>query len=193
MQQSSCAPLRRRRADLLPLHHRHRWRTHHLRSPPIYVACITSLALEAPPLGCGGAPSASGGLGVGSEGRSGGSRRTVERSFPTCTALLRNPSHFTTHVVPLFLPSCSWTTPLCTGVAFHEVRSTLDHPSGLMSCDVHQHVTPWATYFCEAIAQRVGMGLRPGKLRKKALSEDNNDSLRTRGIAVQILIAAGLN
>ena len=42
------------------------------------------------------------------------------------------------------------------------------------------------------IAQRVGTGLRPGKLRKKALSEDNNAGLRTRGIAVQILIAAGL-
>ena len=35
MQQSSCAPLRRRRADLLPLHHRHRWRNLHPRSLPM--------------------------------------------------------------------------------------------------------------------------------------------------------------
>ena len=34
MQKSSSAPLRRRLAYLLPLHHRHRWRTHHPRSPP---------------------------------------------------------------------------------------------------------------------------------------------------------------
>ena len=32
------------------------------------------------------------------------------------------------------------------------------------------------------IAQRVGTGLRPGKLRKKALSEDNKDSELARGI-----------
>ena len=32
------------------------------------------------------------------------------------------------------------------------------------------------------IAQRVGTGLRQGKLRKKALSEDNKDSELTRGI-----------
>ena len=82
---------------------------------------------------------------------------------------------------------------MCTGVDFHEVSSSLDHPSGLMSCDVHQHVTPWATYFCEAIAQRVGMGLRPGKLRKKGLGEDNKDGVRTCGIGVQILMPAGLN
>ena len=34
--------------------------------------------------------------------------------------------------------------------------------------------------------------MRPGKLRKKALGESNKDGLRTLGIAVQILIAAGL-
>ena len=33
-----------------------------------------------------------------------------------------------------------------------------------------------------AIAQRVGTGLRPGKLRKKALGEDNKDSELTRAI-----------
>ena len=32
------------------------------------------------------------------------------------------------------------------------------------------------------------MGLRPGKLRKKGLGEDNKDSALTRGIAVQILM-----
>ena len=32
------------------------------------------------------------------------------------------------------------------------------------------------------IAQRVGTGLRPGKLRKKALSEDNKDSELARSI-----------
>ena len=32
------------------------------------------------------------------------------------------------------------------------------------------------------IAQRVGTGLRPGKLRKKALSEDNKDGELARGI-----------
>ena len=87
------------------------------------------------------------------------------------------------------MPYPSWyyhgpgrTTPLCTGVDFHEVSSSLDHPSGLTSCDVHQHVTPTASYFCEAIAQRVGMGLRPGKLRKKALGEDNKDSASTFGM-----------
>ena len=73
---------------------------------------------------------------------------------------------------------------MCTGVDFHEVSSSLDHPSGLMSCDVHQHVTPWATYFCEAIAQRVGMGLRPGKLRKKALGKGYEDGDLTPGAAI---------
>ena len=38
------------------------------------------------------------------------------------------------------------------------------------------------------IAQRVGMGLRPGKLRKKALGEDNKDGALTRGIGVVILM-----
>ena len=33
------------------------------------------------------------------------------------------------------------------------------------------------------IAQRVGTGLRPGKLRKKALSEDNKDGELARGLA----------
>ena len=37
MQKSSSAPLRRRLAYLLPLHHRHRWRTHHPRSPPTLI------------------------------------------------------------------------------------------------------------------------------------------------------------
>ena len=32
------------------------------------------------------------------------------------------------------------------------------------------------------IAQRVGTGLRPGKLRKKALGEDNKDGELARGI-----------
>ena len=120
-----------------------------------------------------------------------GSRRTVESSFPTCTALLGYPSHLTVHFVPLPVPCLSCTTPLCTGVAFHEVMSSLDHPAGLTSRDVHQHVTSWASYFCEGIAQRVGMGLRPGKLRKKALGEDNKDSELARAIDQVILIAGG--
>ena len=129
-----------------------------------------------------------GGLGRGAEGRSEGSGRLIERSFPTCTARLENPHYFTVHASPLLVPSRSRTIPLCTGVDFHEVSSSLDHPSGLMSCDVHQHVTPWASYFCEGIAQRVGMGLRPGKLRKKALSEDNKDGELARGIDQGILM-----
>ena len=32
------------------------------------------------------------------------------------------------------------------------------------------------------LAQRVGTGLRPGKMRKKALSEDNKDGELARGI-----------
>ena len=43
MQQSSCAPLRRRRASLLRLHHRHRTRTHHLWSPPYCLCHIIGL------------------------------------------------------------------------------------------------------------------------------------------------------
>ena len=77
---------------------------------------------------------------------------------------------------------------MCTGVDFHEVSSSLDHPSGLMSSDVHQHVTPWATYTRAGIAQRVGTGLRPGKLRKKALSEDNKDGELARRIDQGILM-----
>ena len=38
------------------------------------------------------------------------------------------------------------------------------------------------------IAQRVGTGLRPGKLRKKALSEDNKDGELARGIDQGILM-----
>ena len=38
------------------------------------------------------------------------------------------------------------------------------------------------------IAQRVGTGLRPGKLRKKALSEDNKDGELARGIDQVILM-----
>ena len=38
------------------------------------------------------------------------------------------------------------------------------------------------------VAQRVGMGLRPGKLRKKALSEDNKDGELARGIDQGILM-----
>ena len=90
--------------------------------------------------------------GRGVEGRSEGSGRLIERSFPTCTARLENPHYFTVHALPLPVPSQSWTTPMCTGVAFQEVSSSLDHPSGSTSSDVHQHVTPWASYFCEGIA-----------------------------------------
>ena len=43
------------------------------------------------------------------------------------------------------------------------------------------------------IAQRVGTGLRPGKLRKKALGEDNKDSELARAIDQVILIAGGQN
>ena len=43
------------------------------------------------------------------------------------------------------------------------------------------------------IAQRVGTGLRQGKLRKKALGEDNKGSAPTLGICKLILIAAGQN
>ena len=60
------------------------------------------------------------------------------------------------------------TTPLCTGVDNHDVCSTEVQLSGTTSCDLHQHVLPVATYGRGAIAQRVGTGLRPGKLRKKA-------------------------
>ena len=133
-------------------------------------------------MGFGGADAASGCLGGGAGGGSEGSGRTVERSFPTCTALFEYPSHFTVHVVPLPVPCLSVTTPLCTGVAFHEVRSALDHPSGLTSCDVHQHVTPWATYGRGGIAQRVGRGLRPGKLRKQSIGKDNKDGELTRAM-----------
>ena len=38
------------------------------------------------------------------------------------------------------------------------------------------------------LAQRVGTGLRPGKLRKKALSEDNKDGELARGIDQGILM-----
>ena len=38
------------------------------------------------------------------------------------------------------------------------------------------------------IAQRVGTGLRPGKLRKKALSEDNKDGELARRIDQGILM-----
>ena len=117
-------------------------------------------------------------LGLGRLGR--GVGRAVGRV--SCTAHLENPHCFTVHALPLPVLSQSWPTPLCTGVVFQEVTSSLDHPSGLMSCDVHQHVTPWATYFCEAIAQRVGMGLRPGKLRKKALGGDKAASASTFGM-----------
>jgi hypothetical protein len=113
---------------------------------------------------------------------SGGSRRTVERSFPTCVAILGYPSHFTVHFVPLPVPYLSCTTPLCTGVAFHAARSSLGHPSGSTSCDVHQHLSPWATYGRGAIAQRVGTGLRPGKLRKKGLDKGNKDGQLTRAM-----------
>ena len=49
------------------------------------------------------------------------------------------------------------------------------------------------------IAQRVGTGLRPGKLRKKALCEDNKDSELARGVgevgrirrAVQFTVDSG--
>ena len=181
MQKSSSAPLRRRLAYLLPLHHRHRWRTHHPRSHS-HVACTTSLALEAPHLGCGWADSASGGLGGGSEGRSEGSGRLIERSFPTCTALLGYPSHFTVHVVPLPVPCLSFTTPLCTGLASHDVSSSVDHAPGLTFFDVHQHVASKTSYGRGAIAQRVGMGLGPGKLRKKALGEGNKKGELTRAI-----------
>ena len=40
------------------------------------------------------------------------------------------------------------------------------------------------------IAQRVGTGLRPGKLRKKGLGEDNKDGELARGIDQVILINA---
>ena len=43
------------------------------------------------------------------------------------------------------------------------------------------------------IAQRVSTGLRPGKLRKKALGEDNKDSELARAIDQVILIAGGQN
>ena len=39
-----------------------------------------------------------------------------------------------------------------------------------------------AIKICSGVAQRVGRGLRPGKLRKKALSEDNKDGELARGI-----------
>ena len=42
------------------------------------------------------------------------------------------------------------------------------------------------------IAQRVGTGLRPGKLRKKALSEDNKDGELARGIDQGILMSESL-
>ena len=71
---------------------------------------------------------------------------------------------------------------MCTGVALDAVRSSADHPSGWTSREVHRHLSPWATYGRGAIAQRVGNGLRPGKLRKKALSEDNKDGELARGI-----------
>ena len=82
---------------------------------------------------------------------------------------------------------------MCTGVDFHEVSSSLDHPSGLMSSDVHQHVTPWATYTRAGIAQRVGTGLRPGKLRKKGLGEDNKGGELTSGNAKVILMRTGFH
>ena len=43
------------------------------------------------------------------------------------------------------------------------------------------------------IAQRVGTGLRQGKLRKKALGEDNKDGELARAIDQVILIAGGQN
>ena len=152
-----------------PLHHRHRWSHHHPRSRP---------ALHPPhhwplrylPWGVVGPTRAPA---VKQRVRRGGERVRTTRLqvFPTCTAHFKDPSHFTVHVVPLPGPLWSRTTPLCTGVALDAVRSSADHPSGWTSREVHRHLSPWATYGRGAIAQRVGMGLRPGKLRKKALGK----------------------
>jgi hypothetical protein len=49
---------------------------------------------------------------------------------------------------------------------------------------VHRHLSPWATYGRGAIAQRVGNGLRPGKLRKKALGKAYEDGERPRAGAI---------
>ena len=95
--------------------------------------------------------------------------------------------------MPLPVSLRATTTPSCTGVAFDAVGSSLDHPSGWTSREVHRHLSPWATYGRGAIAQRVGNGLRPGKLRKKALGEDNKDSELARAIDQVILIAGGQN
>ena len=43
------------------------------------------------------------------------------------------------------------------------------------------------------VSQPVSTGLRPGKLRKKALGEDNKDSELARAIDQVILIAGGQN
>ena len=177
MQKSSSAPLRRRLAYLLPLHHRHRWRTHHPRSPPTLLVphhwpwrhLTWGVVGPTRPRGAW--------EGVGrAVGRVGTAHREV---FSSMHGPFGEPTllHCPCLTPPGALPVLHNTLVHRRGLPRGE-SSSLDHPSGLMSCDVHQHVTPTASYFCEAIAQRVGMGLRPGKLRKKALGKGYEDGER---------------